>query len=488
MTDALSPLDSLFVVLEEADPCAHMHIGAALVFDSLPGGRVPTVDAVRERVLERLPLLPRFSQRLSSVHSKPFEWLTWEPAGPLDVEAHIRHARLPAPGRDRELLAWLSDFWSHRLDRRRPLWELVLVDGLPGRRWVLATKTHHCLVDGIGGLDIGTVLFDGVTAPPPAAVPRGRARRPGRFWLSPELLAQGAGALRHPVRTLVRGAAVTDMLAREELRPAPRTSINGEISGTRVYEVARFGLSDLKAIRAEAGGTVNDVILALSAGALRRLLLSRGEEPPERGLRAQVPVNIRTAADDHGAGNHLTSLYVDLPVAVPDPFERLRLIRERTEALKHSSQPLAGTALIDSAGASPPGIGALLGRAMYSDVRLFNLTVTQRARAARGAVGVGRPAARGAPVHRAVRRPRAGDRGLQLRRPGRVRRRRRPRRVPGRRRGRRRPPRGVRGAQPPSTCCLSSPARALTSWSRRTSTSGPRMTSPSIRPNSTSRL
>jgi WS/DGAT/MGAT family acyltransferase len=364
----------MFLMLEEADEGAHMHIGAALVFDPLPDGRVPRIDAVRERVSERLPLLPRFGQRLSSPRTRPLHWLTWEPAGPVDLEAHVHHARLPSPGRDADLLEWVGDYWSHRLDRRRPLWEVTLVDGLRGHRWALVTKTHHCLVDGVGGIDIGNVLLDDVTAPPPAEQPA--AGRGGRFWLSPDLLVRGAAALRHPARLLVEGAAMTNMLVREEVVAAPPTSLNAEISGLRTYEVARFALADLKEIRTAMGGTVNDVLLTLSAGALRRLLLSRGEEPPSRGLRAQVPVNLRSDDEQHALGNRLTSLYVDLPVAVADPLVRYQLVRERTAALKHSSQPIGGRALVASSAGLPPGVGAAIARTLYGGTRMFNLTIT----------------------------------------------------------------------------------------------------------------
>ena len=131
MTDQLSMLDTMFLELEQADPGAHMHIGAALIFEPLPDGGTPTLDQVRAHVRARAGALPRFAQRLSDTHAGSLTWLTWEPDDAYDPDAHVHHATLPAPGDDEELRAWLADFWSHRLDRARPLWEMTLLDGLP---------------------------------------------------------------------------------------------------------------------------------------------------------------------------------------------------------------------------------------------------------------------------------------------------------------------------------------------------------------------
>ena len=376
MTEQLSPLDSMFLELEQADEGAHMHIGAALVFDPLPGGGVPRIGVLRDRIAERLPLLPRFAQRLSSPRTRALHWLAWEPVAEVDIAAHVHHARLPAPGSERDLGEWLADFWSHRLDRTRPLWEVVLLEGLRGRRWALATKTHHCLVDGVGGLDIGNVVLDGETAAPLPAAPMDRDAGGAAFWLSAGLIARGASRLLHPIDTAAQGAAMADMLIRDELVAAPHSSLNRPIGGMRLYEHARFDLDDVKEIRRAFGGTVNDVVLTMCAGGLRELLLARGEEPPERGLRAQIPVNVRRAPEEHALGNRLTSLYVDLPVAEPDPLRRYELVRERVATLKASAQAVGGAALVGAAGAMPPAAGAALSRALYGGVRMFNLTIT----------------------------------------------------------------------------------------------------------------
>ena len=208
MGEQLSMLDTMFLELEQADESAHMHIGAALVFDPLPDGGTPDIGHFRDHIRARVGILPRFAQQLSGPHAGPLTWLTWEPAEAFDVDAHVHHATLPAPGGEAELHEWLGDFWSHRLDRHRPLWEMTLVDGLQGGRWALVSKTHHCLVDGVGSVDIGHLLLDDSpqAAPlPPQPLPaRGPSRRRARH--RPVLALARLGRARRAGRPR-RGAA-----------------------------------------------------------------------------------------------------------------------------------------------------------------------------------------------------------------------------------------------------------------------------------------
>jgi WS/DGAT/MGAT family acyltransferase len=387
MGEQLSMLDTMFLELEQADETAHMHIGAALVFDPLPGGGAPDIDTLREHIAARAGILPRFSQQLSSPHAGRLSWLTWEPAPSYEPAAHVHHATLPAPGGEAELVEWLGDFWSHRLDRRRPLWEMTLLDGLEGGRWALATKTHHCLVDGVGSLDIGHVLLDtSPDAPPPAAQPLPEHiaddgdQVAGRFWLSPGLLLRGAraglGAALHPRESLEHARAAAELIVRDEVVGAPQTSLNGPLSATRHFAAVRLDLAEVKAVKACLGGTVNDVVLAVCAGGLRHLLLSRGDALPDGGLRAQVPVNIRGRDKEHALGNELTSLFVELPVSEPDPVRRYGRVLERAEQLKAGSQRAGGKTIVDLADMGPPLAGALLARSMFGGTRMFNLTIT----------------------------------------------------------------------------------------------------------------
>jgi diacylglycerol O-acyltransferase / wax synthase len=390
MTDRLTALDATFLELEEADPSAHMHVGGVLVFDPLPGGGAPSLAGLCEHLADRLQALPRFHHRLSDPRTGGLHWPAWEPDPGFDVRGHVRRAALPAPGGRDELLDWAGEFWSHRLGRDRPLWEMVLLEGLGDGRWALATKTHHCMVDGIASVDVGHVLLDaspegaqgeGVAAALPAGMEDEGARHlrlPG----VPRAVEAGARAglktLRHPRRlvdALERSRAMVDLIVRDEVIPAPRSCINVPLSPRRHYRAVPVALADLKRIKDGLGGTVNDVVLAAVTGGVRRLLEHRGESPPPGGLRAMVPVNVRAAAERAALGNRITSLFVHLPVAEEDALRRYLRVAEEAEALKAGPQALGAQTLVDLSSLAPPVLHSLLARSMYA-TRLFNLTVT----------------------------------------------------------------------------------------------------------------
>jgi diacylglycerol O-acyltransferase len=385
-TEPLSPLDATFLELEDADPTAHMHIGGVLVFDPLPGGGVPTLARVRHHLERRLEALPRYRRRLSRRTTGGLRQLQWEPDD-LDITAHVTRAALPKPGGERELLAWAADFWSHRLDRARPLWRTVLLEGLAGGRWALVTKTHHCLVDGVGSIDAGTVLLDSEPRPGPWSPPTrthpaqaGGSGSPLRRLAGVPIAAAEAtaGAVRHPRRAaeaLDAARALLELLVRDELVASPRASINVPLSEHRRLAVTELPLADIKSIKRALGGTVNDVILSLVTAGLRELLLMRGETPPAAGLRAMVPVNVRAAAEHLELGNRITSLFVHLPVSVAEPRARYRRVRAETMRLKASHQAAGGKLLIDLAGLAPPAVHSVVAQALFA-TRLFNVTVT----------------------------------------------------------------------------------------------------------------
>jgi len=378
MPEHLSPLDAMFLEFEQADESAHMHIGAVSVFDPVPGGRNPTLADLCERLEERLAWLPRFRQRLSSARTGGISWPTWESDPNFDVRDHLRHATLPAPGGEDELIEWIGDFYSHRLDRSRPLWETVLLDGLAGGRWALASKSHHCLNDGVSSVDLGYVVLD---AEPSLRRPAQAPPAPPQVedaWSTPGLLLRGAraglSAATHPRTVLARTRAVVETLVKDEL-VAPATSLNQPIGGTRRYAAVRVPLEELQAIKSELGGTINDVVLALSAGGLRRLLLSRGEALPVEGLRGQIPVNVRSASEQLALGNRVVSLFVHLPVAESDPLRRYQQMLSEAEHRKDGKQALGAKTLMDITSLAPPALHAVLARSLF-DVRLFNLTIT----------------------------------------------------------------------------------------------------------------
>jgi len=376
----------MFLELEQADPGAHMHIGALMVFEPTARGGAPTLDAVRRHLDARLGLLPRYRQRLSTPRTGGLSWPTWEPVEGFRIARHVRRERLPAPGGEREVTEWCAAYWSERLDRSRPLWDAVLLDGLEDGRWALATKTHHCLVDGIGSVDVGYLMLDAQpeAAPPPPPPPApadadDEAAGNGHRWPVPGLLAKGAraglGAVRHPLDTLGRAKAMADVLVRDELIAAPHSSLNGPIGTERRFATVRVPLDDVKGIRRELGGTVNDVVLALCTGGLRQVLLARGEALPASGLRAQIPVNIRTDAERMALGNRLTSLFVPLPVGEEGPLGRYRRVVEHAETLKHGDQALGSRTLVDLTSLAPPVLHTVLAQSLF-DVRLFNVTIT----------------------------------------------------------------------------------------------------------------
>ena len=390
--DQLTALDATFLELEEADDSAVMHIGGALLFEPLPGSGTPAIGKVREHLEQRLHLLPRYQQKLSAPHTGGLSWPSWEDDQRFEIEAHVRHATLPSPGEEGEFLDWISDFYSHRLDRSRPLWEIVLLDGLADGRWALVSKTHHCLVDGVGSVDLVGLLLDAEPAPPDASASHS-ARVPASIdashgWLSdlsaPVGLVTGAGltaarasahAVMHPREALGRSRDMIDLLVRDELIAAPHSSLNVPIGATRRIAAAHVELEELRAVRSALGGTVNDVVLCAATGALRELLLARGEDLPRQGLRAMVPVNVRSEGDQGDLGNQVSSLFVGLPVAEADPLRRYQLVVAATEKLKAGGQALAASALTGLTELAPPVLHAGLARMLFAK-RLFNVTIT----------------------------------------------------------------------------------------------------------------
>jgi diacylglycerol O-acyltransferase len=386
MAEHLTPLDATFLELEQSDETAHMHIGALLVFDPLPGGGTPRFEEGLEHLEQRIDALPRYSQRLSEPHTGGLSWPTWQPDEDFDIRNHVHRAALPPPGGEPELMEWLGNYWAHRLDRKRPLWDAVLLEGLEHGRWAICTKTHHCLVDGVGSLDVGYVLLDTSRKPTDEWIPHpARAipdDEPGGLRRIPSLVAHGARsgieAATHPRRLLEmaeHSKALGELIVRDELIAAPKSSLNRPISSERRYAVVRASLKQVKAVKDALGGTVNDVVLASVTGGLRRLLVARGEQPPPQGLRAMVPVNIRQAGDQLSLGNHITSLFVHLPVAEPEPAHRYRLTMAEAEGLKSGTQAVGGETLVEIAGLAPPALHSVLARSLFAS-RLFNVTVT----------------------------------------------------------------------------------------------------------------
>lgn len=407
MADHLTALDATFLELEQSDESAHMHIGAIMVFDPRPEGGAPGHEDFCAVLEGRLGSLPRYSQRLSQPRTGGMHWPEWEADPGFDVRRHVTRAALPAPGGERELAEWSSAFFSQRLDRRRPLWEMAVVEGLEGGRWALASKTHHCMVDGVGSVDVGHLLLDATAdpsptetgrrlpdpapgAPEPAAADPPRRRglaspleRLARAWegLVPtesiaETARKSAHGIAHPRETLYNAREAVSMVLRDEVVSAPMTSLNEPIGGVRRFEALPISLEQLRETKNGLGGTINDVVLTITAAGLRALLAARGEELPEQGLRAMVPMNIRLASERLALGNKVSSLFVDLPVAEEGLLERYEETARRSAALKGDGGAAAGAStVIELAGLAPPVLHATIAQALYAR-RLFNLTIT----------------------------------------------------------------------------------------------------------------
>jgi diacylglycerol O-acyltransferase len=409
MSEQLNALDATFLELEELDQSAHMHIGVLMIFEPRPGDRgAPSVPELAKRLGQGLEELPRFRQRLSSPVTGGLSWPAWREDERFHFDNHLRAVALPRPGREPELLDWAGEFFSERLDRTRPLWELVIVDGLSDGRWALASKTHHCMVDGVGSVDIGHFMVDTEPEPekpsrpislpsPPGApevpqpfslggaaselarIPRRAAEVPVKVAKKTAGLIGGVlGVARHPERgreALRRSQALADVLVQDELMAAPRSSLNVPIGAKRRLALMRASLDDLKEVKRSLGGTVNDVILAVTTGGIRRLQIERGDPLPDQGLRAMVPVNIRTTGEELAMGNRVTSLYVNLPVGVEDPLQRYARQVEEAESLKSGTQALGSTTLLDITAHAPPVIHSFLARSLFA-TRLFNVTIT----------------------------------------------------------------------------------------------------------------
>ena len=376
--ERLSPLDASFLEIEEADESSHMHVGWAMIFDPLPGGAAPDAMAIRRTIGARLGAVPRFAYRLSSPRTGGLSWPTWEDDPLFDLGAHVRHVALPPPGGEEELLDWLADFYSHRLDRARPLWEITLLTGLEGGSWALAVKVHHCLVDGASANEIVALLLDSSPDGTPAIeMPPAGEHDAGAGGTAGTLLRgarAGVGLMLKPRQLFERSRAIAELVG-HEIVSAPDTSVNVPIGATRRLAAIDTTLAEVKAIKRALGGTVNDVALAVAAGGLRELLLGRGEPVPDHGLRVMVPVSVRSSSERLALGNRVSSLFVDLPVSEPDALTRYRKTVAAAEMLKWSRQGAGAEALVELAGLAPPALHALVARLMFTP-RLFNVTIT----------------------------------------------------------------------------------------------------------------
>jgi WS/DGAT/MGAT family acyltransferase len=349
--DRLSPLDAEFVEAENEDPRVSMAIGSIAVF----GGRAPRFDEFLSAIEQRLPLVPRYRQKLRTI---PFRIgpPVWVDDPHFDIRYHVRRTALPKPGGDAELAQLMGWVMSQRLDRDRPLWEYWMVTGLRGGHWAVISKVHHSMVDGVSGTDLYRVIFG------PAPEEEELAEKPGaREPSTLELVARATGDnLLLPVR---RAGAAMKNLSRPlpalgelvalgrgawtigtAVSPAPPSSLTGPIGQPRRYTWVRVPLDDIRAVKAGLGGTVNDVVLAAITAGFRTLLLARGETPHAHTLPSLVPVSLRAPGEERIYDNRVSAMIVHLPVHLSDPTEQLATIRQELGILKESGQAAVGAA------------------------------------------------------------------------------------------------------------------------------------------------
>jgi diacylglycerol O-acyltransferase len=382
--DRLSSVDASFLTNEKES--AHMHVGAILIFEGPP----PRYTDLVEHVRGRLALVPRFRQKLVVPPLEAGRPL-WADDVNFNLSYHIRHTALPEPGGEAQLKRLAGRVFSQQLDRSKPLWELWLVQGLERDRFAILTKTHHAMVDGISGVDIGTVLFDLEPVPPPTVIedPWVPQPEPGTTELvargiseaavAPIKLAERAiEAVRHPETTARKAVEALEGLG-EVLggfaHPAPDVPLNLEIGPHRRYVWARSELATFKRIKDSLGGTVNDVVLAAVTGSIRNWLHGRGIRTEGLELRALVPVSIRAEDERGNLGNRIVLIRGPLPVYIEDPARRLRTISEEMADLKNSKQALGAEVISRFNDFAPPTLLAQASRINFS-TRLFNLIVT----------------------------------------------------------------------------------------------------------------
>ena len=379
----LTPIDVSF--LDQEKHGSHMHVGAVMIFEGPPAAH----DDFRAHIESRLHLVPRYRQKLAFPRfemGRP----VWVDDPQFNIDYHVRHTALPAPGSVEQLRLLAGRVFSQRLDRTKPLWELWLVQGLEQNRFAIINKTHHSLVDGVSGVDLTTVLFD--TSPTPTPV----SAEPWRPQVEPSdvtLIARGVKDLATTPASIVRRAIDAAQRPREagaELResleglggiawkllnPPPKTPLNVPIGPHRRLLWLRFPLDDLKAIKNALGGTVNDVFLAVVSGALARWLRRRGIRTEGLELRGVVPVSIRADEQRGALGNRIAAMLGPLPVYADDPRVRLRIVSEAMKGLKESKQAVGAETLTRLQGFAPPTILAQASRLNFS-TRAYNLLVT----------------------------------------------------------------------------------------------------------------
>ncbi len=381
----LGAQDAAFLYFERKE--APMHIGSIGVFE----GEM-SYERFVDAIAAKLHLIPRYLQRAVPA---PFNigHPTWEWDLDFDIGRHIMRVRIDPPGTDAQLMDLAAQIFATVLDRNKPLWEMYLVEGLEGARTALVSKVHHCLVDGVSGIELLMIVMDVSPAPLPPVPPaqpleKTPAPPPLTRFLdavfdnisdSLERSVERQKGFLDAVAGEGRGRAISralEMAAPYFAVPASRAPFNRPLAGGRKFAGSDFSFAEIRAIRQACGGTVNDVVLAVLGGALGRYLEMHGQHTQGRAMRILTPVNVRREDERGALGNRVSMLLVEVPVDVRDPIERLRLIHERTSSLKQRGVADGIEALEGVLGAVPPPLQSLLGALPPPPNTLANMVCT----------------------------------------------------------------------------------------------------------------
>jgi len=397
VSDRLTSLDASFLYMEEST--TPMHVGSVMVFQ--PPDEGFDYDGLVSLIGTRIAFIPRFRQRIREVPGRLANPV-WVDDEKFDVTYHVRRSALPGPGGDAQLEEFVARIQSRPLDRRRPLWEVYLVEGLAEGRFAIVTKSHQALVDGINAVDIAHLIIN--VEPGQQGRPASETWRPARGPSDVELVTSAFfDALRRPSQIVdnVRGGVedvksaggrvfsafgeVVATVARTAARPAPVSPLNAEIGAARRYIMVGTDLADFRTVRKrlargtyEDDVTINDVVLATISGALRAWLLTRGEPVHSATtVRAMVPISVYDTDDSSRLANRVTACFVDLPVGEPSAAIRLHQIAFAMRQQVEGGQAVGAESLAGLAGFASPtlhSLGARLGSAMSR--RFFNLVIT----------------------------------------------------------------------------------------------------------------
>ena len=379
----LSGLDTMFLNLEtNAVP---MHVGGLTIVDPATAPRDFGFDSVRRLIESRLHLLPMFRRRLVTSPLN-LDLPYWIEDPEFDIEHHVRHRALPRPGNDKQLADFICDVMSTRLDRSMPLWRSYYVEGLSGGRVALLSKIHHACIDGVAGAELLSVLLD--LTPEPRAVPppeqawepeaipspiqlaastaRNLVGRPKEAWrllreTGPFLFSAGRAALAHRRAQDHAEDRPPEAPEDRDVGAAPRMRFNTTITARRSFAFRSLPLADVKLVKNTFGTSVNDVVLAVCAGALRQYLLEK-HELPEKPLVAAVPVSVRTEEEKGAHGNRVTMARTALHTEIEDPVERLQALSRRMGKVKKSFKATPARRMMDWVNVPSPGLLAQAAR------------------------------------------------------------------------------------------------------------------------------